>query len=134
MQPKTGFGLKSFRLKCPEILVKDNLIRGEKQQLFACGNPPHNYYLEILIEAGIIGLILILVFFIILLKKSIKSLIKYKNESNENYFLLLALTVTFFIDIWPIKSTGSFFTTWNATAFWLNIGILYSFVNYKKIN
>ena len=134
MQPITGFGLKSFRLKCPEILVKDNLIRGEKQQLFACGNHPHNYYLEILIEAGIIGLILILVFFIILLKKSIKSLIKYKNESNENYFLLLALTVTFFIDIWPIKSTGSFFTTWNATAFWLNIGILYSFVNYKKIN
>ena len=61
-------------------------------------------------------------------------LIKYISKYNESYFLLLALIVTFFIDIWPIKSTGSFFTTWNATAFWLNIGILYSFINYKKIN
>ena len=134
MQPITGFGFKSFRLKCPEILTKDNLVRDDKPQLFACGNHPHNFYLEILSEAGIIGFSLIVVFFIILLKKSIRYLIKYKSKYNESYFLLLALIVTFFIDIWPIKSTGSFFTTWNATAFWLNIGILYSFINYKKIN
>ena len=95
MQPITGFGLKSFRLKCPEVLTKDNLIRGEKPQLFACGNHPHNFYLEILSEGGIIGLMVIVVFFIILLKKSIKNLIEYNRESNKKYFLLLALTITF---------------------------------------
>ena len=133
-QPITGFGFKSFRLKCAEILEKDNLVRGEKPQLFACGNHPHNFYLELLSEAGIFGFVLMLTFFLVLLKKSILHLLKYKNLSKENYFLLIAVVITFFIDIWPIKSTGSFFTTWNATAFWLNVGILYSFINYKKIN
>ena len=40
----------------------------------------------------------------------------------------------FISEIFPLRTSGSFFTTWNATAFWLNIGILYSFINYKKIN
>ena len=133
-QPLTGFGFKSFRIKCWEILKKVNLKYGKKSQDIACANHSHNYYLEILSEAGIIGFSLIVVFFIILLKKSIRYLIKYNSKYNESYFLLLALIVPFFIDIWPIKSNGSFFTTWNATAFWLNIGILYSFINYKKIN
>ena len=132
MQPITGFGLKSYRLKCPEIFVNEKILRERNPLLFACGNHPHNYYLEVLSEAGIIGLILIVIFFITLLKKSIKCLLKYNKESNKNFLILLALAVTFFIEIWPIKSTGSFFTTWNATALWLNVGIIYSFIYYKK--
>jgi hypothetical protein len=38
--------------------------------------------------------------------------------------LLVPIVVLFFLEIWPIKSTGSFFTTWGATFFWLNVGLL----------
>ena len=60
-QPIIGFGLKSFRAKCWEILPR---IEG-----LACANHPHNYYLELLSEVGIIGFILMIIFFIILSKK-----------------------------------------------------------------
>ena len=43
-QPIFGFGLKSFRVKCWNILSEDNL-KSDKPQDISCGNHPHNYYL-----------------------------------------------------------------------------------------
>ena len=72
-RPLTGFGLKSFRIKCAEILEKDRKSRGENEaQNLTCANHPHNYYLELLSEAGLIGFVLMTFFFVIILKDSIK--------------------------------------------------------------
>ena len=45
---------------------------------------------------------------------------------NPEKYLFIPLFIIFFLEIWPIKSTGSFFTTWNATFLWLNVAILFS--------
>jgi hypothetical protein len=37
---------------------------------------------------------------------------------------LIPVIIIFFLEIWPLKSTGSFFTTWGATFFWLNTAML----------
>jgi len=73
------------------------------------------------------------VFFLILLKNSLYYLKKYNQKINSEIILLIPIIVVVFIEIWPIRSTGSFFTTWNATFFWLNAGILLAAKKYKTL-
>ena len=134
-QPLTGFGLKSFRVKCWNMLKKDNAERKitQKPQYIVCANHSHNYYLELLSEAGIIGTSLMVIFFLILLKDSFNYLRKFNQQKNPGMILLVPVIISFFLEIWPLKSTGSFFTTWGATFFWLNIGLLITGLP-KKLN
>ena len=133
-QPLTGLGFKSYRLKCVEFLAKDiiNKNNNNEPQKITCANHAHNYYLEILAESGIIGLSLFLILFIILIKKSIIFFKKTLLSSNQNNFFVIPLIIILILEIWPVQSTGSFFTTWGATFFWLNIGLLITNVNRKS--
>ncbi len=126
-QPIFGFGLKSFRIKCWELLAKD------KNLFMSCSNHSHNYYLELLSEAGIIGAALMIIFFFNLLKDSFYYLKKYNQKNDSNMNLLIPIIIIIFIEIWPIKTSGSFFTTWNATFFWLSAAILLT-INKKELN
>ena len=133
-QPMFGFGLKSFRIKCWEVGPKNAHLQPESGiSIFSCSNHPHNYYLELLSEAGIIGTGLLVIFFLILLKNSFYYLKKYNQKINSEITLLIPIIITVFIEIWPLRSTGSFFTTWTATFFWLNIGILFAAKKYKSL-
>ncbi len=96
-----------------------------------CSTHPHNYYLEILSEGGIIGAFLLIAFFIVLLKNSITNQFEKKYPTNPEKYLIIPIILVFFLEIWPLRSTGSFFTTWNATFFWLIAGILFA-TNTKK--
>ena len=131
-QPIFGFGLKSFRIKCWEFSPPrtEEYIR-DGALAIGCSTHPHNYYLELLSESGIIGAGLIIIFFLILLKDSFYYLKKYINTKNSEMVLLIPIIILFILEIWPIKSTGSFFTTWNATFLWLNVAILFS-IKFKK--
>jgi O-antigen ligase len=132
-RPFTGFGLKSFRFKCWDMLAKDNIERkiSKRPQMIVCANHAHNYYLELLSEAGIIGASLVVIFFFILLKDSLFFLKKHNRQINSEVSLLAPIIILFFLEIWPIKSTGSFFTTWGATFFWINVGLLISGISKK---
>ena len=125
-QPLTGFGFKSFRIKCWDMLEKDNAERKitQRPQNIVCSNHAHNYYFELLSEAGIVGTSLMVIFFLILIKDSFNYLRKYNQQKNPEMILLIPVIILFFLEIWPLKSTGSFFTTWGATFFWLNVGML----------
>ena len=131
-QPIFGFGLKSFRIKCWEFSPPrtEEYIR-DGALAIGCSTHPHNYYLELLSEAGIVGTGLIIVFFLILLKDSYYYLKKYIKTQNSEMILLIPVIILFILEIWPIKSTGSFFTTWNATFLWLIVAILFS-IKFKK--
>ena len=119
-----GFGQKSFSVKCWEILGR---IEG-----LSCANHPHNYYLEILSEVGLIGFSLIIVFFILLLRECFVFLNKKKYKKNKSLYLLIPIIIIFFLGIWPLKSTGSFFTNWGGSLFWLNIALLQANLINKK--
>jgi len=134
-QPLTGFGFKSFRIKCWDMLTKDNAERKitKRPQYIVCSNHAHNYYLELLSEAGIIGTTLMIIFFLILLKDCFNYLKKYNQQKNPEINLLLPVIILFFLEIWPLKSTGSFFTTWGATFFWLNTAMLITATTKKSL-
>jgi O-antigen ligase len=116
--PFLGNGLKSFRYNCRNFLDKQNT---------QCSTHPHNYHLEILHDAGILGFILILIFAISLMMMIIKNI---KTENNQSHKIISGLLfINFFITIFPFQSTGSIFTSWNGTLIWLILGIL----NYSNI-
>ena len=52
---------------------------------------------------------------------------------NSELILILPIVIVVFLEIWPLKSSGSFFTTWNATFLWLNVALLISATT-KKLN
>tara|TARA_B100000029_G_C17580612_1_gene959533 strand:- start:60 stop:1502 length:1443 start_codon:yes stop_codon:yes gene_type:complete len=125
-RPLTGSGLKSLRIKCWYLLEEDTRKFGVRPQNIACGNHSHHYYLQLLSEAGLIGTILLVIFFFILVKDSFYYIKKYNQKENLYSILIIPIIISIFLEIWPLRSSGSFFTNWNATFFWLNIGIFFS--------
>ena len=115
-----GVGLKNYRVDC------DNQIdpRPESIPQF-CSSHPHNFFLEILSETGLVGFSIFFIFFFYLifyLKNRIrylKSDLNFKKYSSLLYGNILILLIY----VWPLKTSGSFFTTWNGSFFWLNLGI-----------
>ena len=113
-----GGGIKSFRTNCSKKLVN-------------CGNHPHNYYLEILSDLGLFGLLILSIIFIKILYDSFIK--KYFNKSILRYnHVITPFMFLFFVEIFPIKTTGSFFTTANATYFFLVMAVTIA-LSKKKI-
>ena len=71
--------------------------------------------------------------FIIIIKNSFIYFNNIYKKNNLYYYLFLPIFLTFLTEIWPLKSTGSFFTTWNATFTWIIIAMLYAITCNNKI-
>ena len=118
-----GGGIKSFRFNC---WVAQEEINGT----WSCATHPHNYYLEILSDLGLLGITVPIIILIILIIS-----FKGKNFFNQaDNFKIIFSTSLFllFIEFFPIKSSGSFFSTFNAAYIFILLSIFVSF--YKKNN
>ena len=118
-----GSGTKSYIKSC----VK--LIKYNKNLL--CAPHPHNIYLEILINQGIIGMIIFVTFLTLLFKKYYYDLTKLRMSNNR--LLKLSFLIILIIELWPLRSYGSIFQTVNGTLFWFLISISSSNLLTKKI-
>jgi len=115
-----GAGLKSFRINCKFTINQ------------VCNTHPHNYFLEILLDLGIVGLFIIYLFFCIgafNFLKTYYSSFKEKNYVSRIFPLLVFIII--FIEFFPFRSSGSFFTTNNATIIFF---LMPFFLNSEKIN
>tara|TARA_B100000900_G_scaffold241173_1_gene205081 strand:+ start:98 stop:1324 length:1227 start_codon:yes stop_codon:yes gene_type:complete len=112
-----GVGLKNFRVNCYEEL--DDLIENSHP---LCSTHPHNLYLELLSETGIIGTILFLLIFYYIFKQIYFDQIRLKKF---NYFQAANL-IAIILVIWPIITAGSFYTSWGGLFLWIYIGFLFN--------
>jgi O-antigen ligase len=121
-----GVGLKNYRVDC------DNQIDPRPQSSFQfCSTHPHNFYLEILSETGFIGFTIFIICFFYFIKfvlNEIKNNVNFKKYSS----IALGNALILFIYLFPLKTSGSFFTTWNGSFFWFNLGVLLIMVKDEK--
>lgn len=114
----TGIGVRQFRVICSnqnyeKIKSKSANIR--------CSTHPHNLYFEILSETGLIGFSLFTIFLFLIFI----DFIKIFKSSNKDYIYTLSVYTfcVFFMLFWPIRSTGSFFSNFNGSVYWLTISL-----------
>jgi O-antigen ligase len=118
--PLFGVGNKNFREECLKDEYENNNYKRTAER---CATHPHQIYYELLSEHGLIGtLIIISVIFFILLE-GLKIYLKEKNSIH------LASILFVFVQFVPLLPSGSFFTAWGATIFWLNFSILIFYNN-----
>lgn len=121
-----GSGIKTFRIECKKISLKKYYDSNDGRLNQGCSTHPHQYYFEILSELGIIGFLLFVSFFSYLIFRVIYQFFKTKN------FVLLAAGSFFIIQLIPLLPTGSFFTSFGSTIFFINIGLIYAFLKMKN--
>ncbi len=117
-----GIGLKQFRHESNKEIYDSNENNIYKRDNWA--THPHQIHFEILSETGIIGYISFILFFILTLFKSINSYLKTKDK------YLLAGIIFIIATLIPILPSGSFFTTYTASIFWINYALIVSFDKY----
>ena len=118
-----GVGNKNFRIECQnEKYYNPSYARTIER----CATHPHQIYFEFLAEHGIIGTtgILAIIFYTIY-----KSLIIYRKNKNLIHLGSIIFIIITFI---PMLPSGSFFTSFAATIFWINFSVMI-FFNLKNI-
>ena len=129
-------------------MFKDNKIFGQGNKMFrilckkkefyvnyhSCSTHPHNFYIQLLAENGIIGFVFIFSIFVCIAYLLLRELIsrnirkvKYFNE--PSLFILIGI----FINLWPIIPSGNFYNNWLSALIYLPIGF-YFYFNKKEKN
>ena len=110
-----GIGQKNFYNKCAE------------NKFLRCSTHPHNYYLDILVSTGIIGFMFFIIFLLFFFIRIFYSIKKYSNKKDSLKFDILFISIiNFLMFFFPLKSTGSIFTTNNSTYMVIVLAILLS--------
>ena len=122
----TGVGLKNFGIECDNQIIKIN------EQHHPCSTHPHNLYIQILSETGIIGMLIFISLFVSFFIYYLKLNLIFHNL-NINKFMLISCMCYLFSFIWPIATSGSFYSTWNGIFYWITIGMIQNFTKKKSI-
>ena len=123
-----GIGVRNFRNFCHETKFQDSHKR-------SCTTHPHNTYVQILAELGLVGFIFLASLFFVFLYFCLKHLhgilLKKKYYFNDFEICLLAAIL---ISIWPFIPTGNFFNNWLSITLYYPVGfLLWEFRNNEKI-
>ena len=127
--PFTGSGLKTFRKICSDKKYEEIKSLNFKNR---CATHPHQTYFEILSETGAVSSIFFIFLIVILFKNIYLDIISKKNE----HFTILLIVIPIILKLWPLTTTGSFFTNFNLITFSFFLGLALSIknINFKKIN
>ena len=112
--PWLGVGNKNYRVVTCD--AKKNSIHKE----YWCLTHPHQIYIEMLSEHGIIGTIVILSIILYLVFRIIRKIIDSRNYIQTGCLAYL------FINFIPLLPSGSFFNNFNLTLFMINFSLMYA--------
>jgi len=114
-KPIVGHGSKMFRVICKD----EKYAVG----IGSCNIHPHNFYVQLLAETGIIGFSFLFSAFIYVLYcacRQLKSIfLKQKRHLTDYQVCLLAGIL---ITVWPLAPNGNFFNNWLAIVYSLPVG------------
>ena len=103
--PLIGIGPDNYRMLCPTIAAGNPAV--------ACHTHPHNYYVQVLGETGLIGLTLVTVMFVAIIWTCFRA--NLANRLNVLAATCFVVPLGFFF---PFQSTADFFGQWNNVFMW----------------
>jgi len=116
-----GTGTKSFQKKCYKL--------SETKKNLSCPPHPHNIYLEILINTGIVGFLIFLIFVINIIINLLRS--NNINDGEKKYISYFFLIIII-CELIPLRSYGSIFQTVTGSLFWFLLSIISSYTFMSK--
>ena len=114
-KPLIGHGPKMFRVICKDKKYSVGVT--------PCLTHPHNFYVQLLAETGIIGfsfLISVLVYIFYCAYRQFKSMILRQKRYLTNYQVCLLAGIL--ITVWPLTTNGNFFHNWLMIVYSLPVG------------
>ena len=118
-------------------IFKDNYLIGAGPKLYpklaaqekyaidkySISSHPHNFYFQLLAETGLIGFSLVFYFFLFLMKLYFQL---YKENFKNFSILIVGIPLSGLIfHLWPLITTGSFFTNYNCIQIYLCLGFFF---------
>ena len=114
--PLLGIGTANYRDLCADILPGESAFR--------CDNHPHNYYIQMLAETGVLGFIT----GVFMICTIIWTLFRAGRANNQNVAAATAFIVPLGL-FFPLQSTADFFGQWNNIFMWSAVAISMASVN-----
>ena len=108
--PILGIGTANYRDLCSDILAVGSA--------FDCNNHPHNFYIQMLAETGILGLGSGL----FMISAMVVRLFRASRANSQNVFVATAYIVPLGL-FFPLQSTADFFGQWNNIFLWSAVAI-----------
>jgi O-antigen ligase len=116
--PLLGIGTANYRDLCPDMLAEGSAFR--------CDNHPHNFYIQMLAETGILGFAA--GFFMI--SALVITLFRAGRANNQNVAAATAYIVPLGL-FFPLQSTADFFGQWNNIFLWSAVALSMAAVNLR---
>lgn len=120
-----GQGPNTFRNLCNKEKFRLS-VKGD-----GCSTHPHNIYMQILGETGLIGLLFLLFPFFYIYSKLISSMFKVR-KINKNFEKKIFFYVPIAVYLFPFMPTGNFFNSWVNIMVYLPLGFLLKEVYIKN--
>ncbi|MBL18714.1 MAG: ligase [Flavobacteriaceae bacterium] len=116
--PLLGIGTANYRELCANILAEGSAFR--------CDNHPHNFYIQMLAETGILGFAAGL----FMISAMIMSLFRAGRANKQNVVAATAYIVPLGL-FFPLQSTADFFGQWNNIFLWSAVALSMAAVNLR---
>lgn len=127
-KPILGSGIKTFRYLCDKVKYQKNRFNLDFQYWWAgCSTHPHNTYIQILSETGIIGFLFLIAFLFYI----VVNLFKSKSGNKVEVYFYRSVFICLFINFFPIAPSGNFFNNYISMIYALPLGFMVSNMKIK---